>query len=159
MAERNKLEQVNNPPEETVCNDDVDMTGESLTIDNSASFRKQKDFPVVSNELTYSTSSSTHHGKEQSLPVHLLADESTLNNESNLNKKHSEIRNIVSSYKIIDLDIFASTYSAIACPDCFNTSCVELKKTKKQGLSLQLCLSCTICKFCYFFGHQRKLRK
>ena len=30
MAERNKLEQVNNPPEETVCNDDVDMTVESL---------------------------------------------------------------------------------------------------------------------------------
>ena len=47
MGQRNKLqqelEQVNNPPEETVCNDDVDMTVESLAIDNSASFRKLKD--------------------------------------------------------------------------------------------------------------------
>ena len=46
MAEKNKLEQVNNPPEETVCNDDVDMTVKSLAIDKSALFRKLKDFPV-----------------------------------------------------------------------------------------------------------------
>ena len=52
VAERNKLEQVNNPPEETVCNDDVDMTVESLAIDNSASFRKLKDFPGDSDELS-----------------------------------------------------------------------------------------------------------
>ena len=48
---RNKLEQ--ETVEETVSNDDVDMTGESLVADKSASFRKLKDFPVVSNELTY----------------------------------------------------------------------------------------------------------
>ena len=49
------------PPEETVSNDDVDMTGESLAADKRASFRKLKNFPVVSNELTYST--STPHMK------------------------------------------------------------------------------------------------
>ena len=32
VAQRKKLEQVNNLPEETVCNDDVDMTVESLVI-------------------------------------------------------------------------------------------------------------------------------
>ena len=63
VAERNELEQVHNPPEETVSNDDVDMTGESLAADNSASSRKLKDFPVVSNELTYSTS-TPHHEKQ-----------------------------------------------------------------------------------------------
>ena len=67
------------------------MTVESLAIDNNASFRKLKDFPVVPNELTFLTS-TLHHGKEQSLS----ADDSNLNNESNLNNKHSEI---------IDLDI------------------------------------------------------
>ena len=36
------------------------MTGESLAVDNSASFRKLKDFPVVYNELTYSTSAPHH---------------------------------------------------------------------------------------------------
>ena len=56
VAERNELEQVHNPPKETVSNDDVDMTGESLAADNSETFRKLKEFPVVSNELTYSTS-------------------------------------------------------------------------------------------------------
>ena len=56
VAERNELEQVHNPPEETVSNDDVDMTGESLAADNGETFRKLKEFPVVSNELTYSTS-------------------------------------------------------------------------------------------------------
>ena len=56
VAERNELEQVHNPPKETVSNDDVDMTGESLVADNSETFRKLKEFPVVSNELTYSTS-------------------------------------------------------------------------------------------------------
>lgn len=49
MAEGFKLGQVDNLPEETVCNEDVDMTWyESLAIDNSASFRKLKDFPIVS---------------------------------------------------------------------------------------------------------------
>ena len=129
MAERNRLEQVHNPPEETVSNDDIDMTGESLAVDNSASFRNLKDFPVVSNELTYST--STPHYKEQPL-ADLVADESSLENESNLTKKHSEIHSIVSSYQIIDLNILASTYSAIAYPDCFNRSCIELKKAKKN---------------------------
>ena len=81
VAERDKLEQVHNPPEETLSNDDVDMNGESLAVDNSASFRKLKDFPVVSNELTYST--STPHHEEQPL-VDLVADESNLKNESNL---------------------------------------------------------------------------
>ena len=56
VAERNELEQVHNPPKETVSNDDVDMTGESLAADNGETFRKLKEFPVVSNELTYSTS-------------------------------------------------------------------------------------------------------
>ena len=107
-----------NPLEETVSNDDVDMTGESLAADNSASFRKLKDFPVVSNELTYSTS-TPHHEKQ---PLDLVADESNLKNESYLIKKHSKIQNVVISYQIIDLDILASTYSIIACPDCFNTS-------------------------------------
>ena len=63
VAERNELEQVHNPPKETVSNDDVDMTGESLAADNNASSRKLKDFPVVSNELTYSTS-TPHHEKQ-----------------------------------------------------------------------------------------------
>ena len=49
--ERNKLEQVNYLPEETVCNDDVDMTVESLVVDISVSFRKLKDFHVISNEV------------------------------------------------------------------------------------------------------------
>ena len=70
------------------------------------------------------------HHEEQPL-VDLVADESNLKNESNLIKKHSEIQNVVSSYQIIDLDILALTYSIIACPDCFNTSCIELKKAKK----------------------------
>ena len=70
VAERNKLECVNNPPEETVCNDDVDMTVESLAIDNSASFKKLKDFCVVSNQLTFLTP-TPHHGKDQSLPVEI----------------------------------------------------------------------------------------
>ena len=65
------------------------MTVESLAIDNSASFTKLKDFPVVSNELTFLIS-TPHHGKEQPLPV----DESNLNSESNLNNKHSEIQDI-----------------------------------------------------------------
>ena len=69
VAERNKLEYVN-PPEETVCNNDVDVTVESLAIDNSASFKKLKDFRVVCNELTFLTS-APHHGKEQSLPVEI----------------------------------------------------------------------------------------
>ena len=56
VAERNELEQVHNPLEETVSNDDVDMTGESLAANNSETFRELKEFPVVSNELTYSTS-------------------------------------------------------------------------------------------------------
>ena len=101
-----------------------------------------RDFPVVSNELRFLTS-TPHLGKEQPMPV----DKSNLNSESNLNNKHSEIQDIGRFYQIIHLDILASTYSAIACPDCFNTSCVELKKEKKQGLSLQLCLSYTICEF------------
>ena len=83
--------------------------------------------------MTYSTSTPPH-GKEQPLlPADLVPDESNLNNESNLNKKYYEIQTIVSSYKIIDLDILASTCSANACPDCFHTSCVELKKAKKTG--------------------------
>ena len=159
VAERNRLEQVHNPPKQTVSNDDIDMTGESLAVDNSASFRNLKDFPVVSNELTYST--STPHYKEQPL-ADLVADESSLENESNLTKKHSEIQNIVSSYQIIDLNILASTYSAIAYPDCLNRSCIELKKKKKkkkQGLSLQLCSSCTICGFRYSFWTSKKAEK
>ena len=56
VAERNELEQVHNPPEETVSNDDVDMTCGSLAANNSETFRELKEFPVVSNELTYSTS-------------------------------------------------------------------------------------------------------
>ena len=83
VAERNELEQVHNPPEETVSNDDVDMTGESLAAGNSTSFRKLKDFPVVSNELTYSTSTPHHEEQRQ---VDLVADESNLKNESNLSK-------------------------------------------------------------------------
>ena len=118
VAERNKLEQVNNPPEETVCNDDVDMTVESLAIDNCASFRKLKDFPVDSNEFTFSISTPNHGKKEQTLPIVDL-DESNLNNESNLNSKHLEIG---SSYQMIDLGILASTYSAIACPDIWIAS-------------------------------------
>ena len=127
---RNKLEQVNNPPEETVCNDDVDMTVESLAIDNCASFRKLKDFPVDSNELTFSTSTPHHGKKEQTLPIVDL-DESNLNNESNLNSKHLEIG---SSYQMIDLGILASTYSAIACPDIWIASIhIRVEKGKKTG--------------------------
>ena len=155
VAERNELEQVHNPPEETVSNDDVDMTGESLAADNSASFRKLKDFPVVSNELTYSTS-TPHHEKQ---PLDLVADESNLKNESNLIKKHSKIQNVVSSYQIIDLDILALTYSIIACPDCFNTSCIELKKAKKRTFRCIFVYRARYVNFVILFGHQRKLRK
>ena len=133
------------------------MTGESLAVDNSASFRNLKDFPVVSNELTYST--STPHHEEQPL-ADLVADESSLENESNLTKKHSEIQNIVSSYQIIDLNILASTYSAIACPDCFNRSCIELKKAKKsRDFHCNFLYHAQYVHFVILFGHQRKLRK
>ena len=121
------------------------MTVESLAIDNNASFRKLKDFPVVPNELTFLTS-TLHHGKEQSLPL----DDSILNNESNLNNKLSEI---------IDLDILSSTYSAIACPDCFNTSCVELKKAKNRDFQCKFVYRARYVNFVNLFGHQRKLRK
>ena len=126
MAEGNKLQQ-------------VDMAVERLAIDNSASFRKLKDFPIVSNKLKFSTS-TPHHSKDQPLPVvDLVADKSSLNNESNLNNKHSEIQNAGSSYQIIGVDILASTtYSVISCPDCFNASCEELKKVKKEENSWQL---------------------
>ena len=77
-----------------------------------------------------------------------------------MNSKPLEIQDLGSSYQIIDLHILVSTYSAIACPDCFNTSFVELKKAKKkQGLLLQLCLSCTICKFHYPFWTSKKAEK
>ena len=153
VTERNKLEQVNNPPEEIVCNDDVDMTVESLADDNSASFRKLKVFPVVSNELTF-LKSTPHHGKEQP-----LLDELNLNNECNLNNKSLEIKDIGSSYQIIDLDILASTYSANASPDCFNTSCQELKMAKKQGLCCNFVYRARYVNFAILFGHQTKLRK
>ena len=78
-----------------------------------------------------------------------------------MNNKPLEIQDVGSSYQIIDLDILVSTYSAIACPDCFNTSCVELEKAKKkkQGLLLQLCLSCMICEFRYPFWTSKKAEK
>ena len=130
------------------------MTVESLAIDNCASFRKQKDFPVVSNELRFLTS-TPHLGKEQPMPV----DESNLNSESNLNNKHSEIQDIGRFYQIIHLDILASTYSAIACPDCFNTSCVELKKAKNRDFHCNFVYRARYVNFVNLSGHQRKLRK
>ena len=34
-----------------------------------------------------------------------------------------------------------------------------MQKKKKQGVSLQLCLSCTICEFCYSFWTSKKAEK
>ena len=91
--------------------------------------------------------------------VAVVADESNLKNESNLIKKHSEIQNVASSYQIIDLDILASTYSITACPDCFNTSCIELKKAKKRTFRCIFVYRARYVNFVILFGHQRKLRK
>ena len=81
-----------------------------------------------------------------------------MKNESNLIKKHSEIQNVASSYQIIDLDILASTYSIIACPDCFNTSCIELRKAKKWTLVAFLFIVLDM-EFRYSFWTSKKAEK
>ena len=131
------------------------MTVESLAIDNSASFRKLKDFPVDSNELTFSTSTPHHGKKEQTLPI-LDLDESNLNNESNLINKHLEIG---SSYQIIDFGYSSFNLFCNCLSRLLQYIMCRVEKVKKQGLSLQLSLSCTICEFRYSFWTSKKAEK
>ena len=122
------------------------LNSTSLSCQLNASFSKLKDFPVLSDELTFVTDKKQKDGATLS---------ST--NKSKLKLEHSQ--SIASTYQILDLDILASTYSVMAYSECLNSSCLELKKINKQGLSLQLHLSCTVCEFCYSFWTSKRIDK
>jgi len=141
---------VDSPPAKETEQDDVSMTLNSTTLSN-ASFNKLKDFSVVSDELTFVTASSASCDKKQiDDGTTLTPTPSSSSNEPKSKLEHSRVQSITGTYQIIDLDILASTYSTMACPEYLNTSCLELKRVNKQGLV-------RFVNFFILFGHQRKL--
>ena len=116
---------------------------------------KLKDFPVVSNEVTFSTSK----GKQQPLPViDIEADEPNLNRKSNLNKKHSEIQDIGRSYQIVD-EIFQLQHILQILVQITYTHyqiCKELKKVKTRDFCCNFVYCTQYFNFFILFRQQNR---
>jgi len=148
----------NNPEELEETDNEVNLNSTTVSDQTNASFNKLKDFPVIHDELNFAGASSSSPCLDNKRRQ--IVDEATRTN-TNLKSKleHSNVSSVAGIYQIIDFDILASTYAVMACPECFNTSCLELKKVNKQGLSLKLCLSCSVCDFNISFWTSKKIAK
>lgn len=159
-AEGNKVvpkNLVDNPAKEAEYDIDMTLNSTTLSVQSNASFSKLKDFPVLSEELKFVSTPSPCDKKQ--IDGATPTPSSTSSNRPKSELEHFHVKSIASTYQIIDLDILAETYSAMACPECLNTSCLKLERINKQGLSLQLRLSCTVCEFCYSFWTSKQIDK
>lgn len=81
--------------------------------------------------------------------------------EEILMKDNDELlsENIISGFRLVDMNILSSVLTFLACPQCLSTRCLFLHETesKRKGLSSYLQIECIECKFKHGFYTSPKI--